>query len=84
VDKTYSIEQIKKAYWLSFHKSGELWFNYLGDEEENTSCTEWNWREFEENLEQTDCNHEHWTTDGWGGKMCVDCGKYSPTGDLSA
>jgi hypothetical protein len=84
MDKTYTIEQIKKAYWLSFHKSGELWFNYFGNEEENTSSTESYWREFEENLKQLDCEHKCWGTDGWGGKMCMDCGKYSYTGDLSA
>ena len=28
--KKYTLNQIKKAFWEQFHKSGELWFNYLG------------------------------------------------------
>jgi hypothetical protein len=82
MNKTYTIEQIKKAYWLSFHKSGELWFNYLGDEESNQSSTEEYWQEFEENLVLGECKHEHWSADGWGGKTCTECGMYIISCDI--
>jgi len=50
--KKYSEEQIKKVYWKCFHKSGELWFNYLGTKKENQESTESHWFEFKEELEE--------------------------------
>ncbi len=34
-DMTYTLQQIKSAFWLEFHESGELWFPYI-----NTHCNE--------------------------------------------
>ena len=48
----YSLEQIKKVYWETFHKSGEKWFNYLCSEEESQESTECQWNEFLENLKK--------------------------------
>jgi hypothetical protein len=48
--KTFSLDEIKKAFWDEFHKSGELWFNYLGTEEKNESSTESYWNSFLEKL----------------------------------
>jgi hypothetical protein len=50
--QTYTLEQIKKAFWEEFHESGELWFDYLGHEEENTECTNSYWDSFVETLEK--------------------------------
>ena len=47
---TFTLEQIKAAFWKEFHKSGELWFNYFGSEEECNASTEPAWRDFEESL----------------------------------
>lgn len=44
--ETYTVEQIKRAFWQEFHESGELWFSYLGTPEENESHTQTAWREF--------------------------------------
>ncbi len=46
----FSEEQIKAAFWKEFHKSGELWFNYLGTDKENENSTEASWLEFFETL----------------------------------
>lgn len=48
--RKFSEEQIKKAFWEIFHKSGELWFNYFGTEEECNSYTENYWKDFIETL----------------------------------
>jgi hypothetical protein len=50
--KCYTLDQIKAAFWATFHESGELWFNYLCDEEENTEFTMEHWKEFVENLDE--------------------------------
>lgn len=41
------------AYWKKFHKAGELWFDYLGTEEECEAITEQNWQDFAECIEIT-------------------------------
>jgi hypothetical protein len=46
----FTLEEIRRAFWLQFHKSGELWFNYLGTPEENEASTRSGWQEFEEAL----------------------------------
>jgi hypothetical protein len=51
--ENYTIEQIKKAFWETFHESGELWFNYLGTDEDNNESTDNEWLDFKENLKQT-------------------------------
>lgn len=51
---TYALEQIKAAYWAEFHAKGELWFNYLGTDEENEDHTQTNWEMFVNKLEKGD------------------------------
>lgn len=48
--KRFTIEEIKRAFWEIFHKSGELWFNYLGNDEENNDSTQSHWFLFYEEL----------------------------------
>ena len=48
--KTYTLDQIKKAFWEKFHKTGELWFNYLGTEKENEEITQREWEDFIDEL----------------------------------
>lgn len=50
--KTYTLDQIKRAFWEKFHESGELWFNYLGNIQENTEVTQSEWEDFVEELEE--------------------------------
>lgn len=50
---TYTIEQIKAAYWAEFHAKGELWFSYLGTDEQNESHTQVNWELFANRLNAT-------------------------------
>ena len=50
---TFTLEQIKAAFWKNFHESGELWFSYLGSDEENQNATETHWQEFERALLET-------------------------------
>lgn len=51
--KTYTLEQIKRAFWEQFHESGETWFDYLGTEKENESYTQGEWKDFVEKLYNT-------------------------------
>lgn len=46
----YSVDQIKLAFWKTFHESGEIWFDYLSSPEENESSTNEEWEVFLENL----------------------------------
>jgi hypothetical protein len=41
--KTYTLEQIKKAFWAHFHKSGEVFFDYRDIEELCTRSTNCEW-----------------------------------------
>ncbi|KKL56791.1 hypothetical protein LCGC14_2241910 [marine sediment metagenome] len=63
MNKTFTEEEVKAAFWETFHKSGELWFSYFdgspskaypqghrGSEEECESHTLEYWREFKEHL----------------------------------
>ena len=47
----YTLDEIKRAFWATFHKSGEVFFNYLGSDEENEASTNDGWVEFSEHLE---------------------------------
>ena len=49
-EKTYTLSQIKNAYFSQFNASGEWFFSYLGSDEENLKETEQNWADFEEDL----------------------------------
>jgi len=51
--KKYTVDEIKKAFWETFHESGELWFCYISTPENNTEHTESYWENFLENLEDT-------------------------------
>ena len=51
-EKLYTILQIKEAFWKQFHLSGELWFNYLGNDEDNQDSTNSEWEQFLEELEK--------------------------------
>jgi ATP adenylyltransferase/5',5'''-P-1,P-4-tetraphosphate phosphorylase II len=46
----YTIAEIKEVFWETFHKSGELWFGYLGTEEDNEDTTNQYWEDFLNNL----------------------------------
>lgn len=39
MNDVYTLDEIKDAYWRTFHKSGELWFNYLASVEECEEST---------------------------------------------
>lgn len=49
---TYTIAQIKKAFWQNFHGCGDQNFEYSLSEEENQASTEQYWMEFESCLGQ--------------------------------
>jgi hypothetical protein len=55
--KTYTLDQIKIAFWKEFHESGELWFPYFHDYPneniENEEVTNSFWAEFLEELDKT-------------------------------
>lgn len=46
----YTLEEIKMAFWGTFHQVGEIWFDYIGTEEEQNSHTEEWWDTFLEEL----------------------------------
>lgn len=50
-EQTYTLEQIKAAFWREFHGAGELWFEYRG-EKESSDATESGWESFLEELEK--------------------------------
>jgi len=48
---SYSKEQIKAAFWKTFHNCGEVFFSYLSTDEENEKATAGEWADFEANLD---------------------------------
>jgi len=51
--EVYTINEIKRAFWEQFHHSGELWFPYWNDEEEqNEAVTESFWQTFYDELKE--------------------------------
>lgn len=50
MEETFTLFEIRRAFFESFHESGELWFDYLGSPQENLESTEKYWIEFEEKL----------------------------------
>lgn len=54
--KTYTIEQIKEAFWAEFHETGELWFDYLGTDETNNNSTSSHFQGFLERLQGHESN----------------------------
>lgn len=53
-ERTYTLTDIKRAFWAQFHQAGEVWFNYVGTPEENDASTESEWAEFVEHLQNPD------------------------------
>lgn len=49
-DKRYTLDQIKRAFWLVFHEAGELYFSRSGTKEEREEDTNYYWNEFKEGL----------------------------------
>ena len=50
----YTLEEIKKAFWATFHERGELFFPYahLGDEKEKDEAVQLYWEDFIKHLEE--------------------------------
>jgi len=48
--RTLTTDDVRAAFWKTFHKCGEVWFNYLGTEDENEHATQAFWDELLENL----------------------------------
>ena len=47
----FSFNEIKKAFWKTFHKSGEWFFGYReGDDDRNNFDTEDSWKDFVDEL----------------------------------
>ena len=51
-EKTYTLAEIKAAFWREFHLSGERWFGYHGTEQQNESSTKSEWVDFLRELEK--------------------------------
>ena len=49
-ERDSSLTDVKRAFWSTFHEAGELWFNYQGSADQNTSATEAWWQTFQEYL----------------------------------
>lgn len=49
-NSTYSLEDIRKAFWATFHKSGGLFFQYKGSDRDCMASTEHTWLDFEDQL----------------------------------
>lgn len=50
MEETFTLEQIKNAFWNNFHEGGEFWFDYLSSTEDNKESTEKHWEDFEKHL----------------------------------
>lgn len=50
MQKVFTIEEIRKVFWETFHASGEIFFSYFGDEKEKEASTNEIWKEFLENM----------------------------------
>lgn len=58
MERTYTIEEIRSAFWGKFHESGEAWFPYWrGESRQNNIETEMQWLEFAKELEQGNDPH---------------------------
>ena len=49
-ERDYSLTEVKRAFWETFHEAGEIWFSYLSSPDQNTSYTEEWWQTFQEHL----------------------------------
>jgi len=59
LNKKYTIDQIKKAFWYAFHNNSDFWFDHYATEEQNQERTESEWKNFSEVLKE-----EIWKEDG--------------------
>lgn len=50
MNDTFTLDQIRRAFWATFHRKGEVWFNYLGSDEECEGSTEDEWETFRSEL----------------------------------
>ena len=50
--KLYTLEQVKKAFWNNFHKSGEIFFNYGDTEKICNVSTKREWETFKQYLNE--------------------------------
>lgn len=69
-EPTFGLAAVRSAFWMTFHKKGEFFFSYLGDEEENESSTQGEWEGFLEHLGVTEAAPKPtWRSgDGWRGR----------------
>jgi hypothetical protein len=44
-ERTFTLEEIKKAYWTEFHEAGEVFFSY-SNEADSEETTESYWEDF--------------------------------------
>ena len=58
MNNQYTIDEIKNAFWKTFHEQGEIFFSYLGDKDENLEDTEEYWEYFLGNLSGEVANEE--------------------------
>ena len=49
MENYYSLEEIRRAFWLTFHKSGKMFFDFMTDEDANIA-TECVWGAFQDGL----------------------------------
>jgi len=54
MNNSYTLEDIKTAFWETFHKQGELFFSYSGIEERDNADTEYYWNELLDSLAGVD------------------------------
>ncbi len=52
--KKFTLDEVRKAFWAEFHKSGELWFNYFGTDQECDESTKGFWDDFKRRLCEQD------------------------------
>lgn len=51
-EKTYTLSEIKAAYYAEFHEGGEMFFDYTGTSDENKQHTEQNFKDFVFEMDQ--------------------------------
>jgi len=50
LDKQLSIEDVKIAFWKTYHERGEVWFSRFGEDDEREFSTNLEWERLVENL----------------------------------
>ena len=49
----FSVEDVKKAFWKTFYREGEIFFDYMGTDAECEYSVNDYWVDFLENLKET-------------------------------